>query len=262
MGDGRLLIFNDASNTYTTFTAYEPKDTRATVVKNSNDTYSLHLKDGGVHNYNSSGKLSSIVDRNGNTTTFSYNSNSQLVTITATTGRTLTFTYNSLGLVSAVSDGINFSVDSSYHPERLGNVAYYDYDVSTQALTTVTYSNGSQYKFTYAFVNNQIIGSLVLYLTVVKDAYDNVLETHQYDSYDRATTSEISGGVEHYTLEYLSDTQTRVTDALNRVTVYTIDKSKGRNVVTQVNGPGSCSQTQATQYWYYDSLLSKLAFRI
>ena len=44
------------------------------------------------------------------------------------------------------------------------------------------------------------------------------------------------GGVDPFSLEYVSDTETDVTDGLGHVTRYTFDKSKGRHVVTRVEG--------------------------
>ena len=73
----------------------------------------------------------------------------------------------------------------------------------------------------------------------------NVLESHSYDSQLRALTSEVAGnGTEKYTLNYVSATETDVTDALNHVTKYFYDTSKSRNVVTRVEGSCSCGKAQ------------------
>src|SRR5438876_9301071 len=95
-----------------------------------------------------------------------------------------------------------------------------------------------------------------IYLTSVTDALGNVLESHTYDSQGRALTSEIAGnGTERYTLSYVSATETDVTDALNHLTKYLYDTSKGRNVVTQVEGSCGCGSSQI-QTWAYDAQLN------
>ncbi len=100
-----------------------------------------------------------------------------------------------------------------------------------------------------------------IFLTTVKDALNNVLETHAYNSQGRATTSEKHGGVEKYTLDYTNasastNPHTIVTDALGRVTKYYFDKSKGRNVVTKMEGACNCggSGSEITTYQYDDKL--------
>ncbi|MFX5092936.1 hypothetical protein ABTC45_19550, partial [Acinetobacter baumannii] len=72
-------------------------------------------------------------------------------------------------------------------------------------MLTVTYADSSGYTFDYD-ANHR--------LTTVKDLLDNVLESHEYDAQGRATTSEKHGGVEHYTLTYVSTSETHVTDGL------------------------------------------------
>ena len=87
----------------------------------------------------------------------------------------------------------------------------------------------------------------------------NVLESHTYDAQGRTLTSEIAGnGTELYTLNYVSATETDVTDALNHVTKYFFDTSQGRNVVTRIEGSCSCGGSQV-QTWTYDSQLNVTA---
>ena len=113
----------------------------------------------------------------------SYNGIGQLNGITDAFNRTLTITPNANGTVQQISDSI-------------GIVATYDYFPSTTLLKTVTYADGSKYKFEYTTISGKT------YLATVKDALDNILETHQYDTNGRAWTSEKQGGVEKYTLDY------------------------------------------------------------
>ena len=128
--------------------------------------------------------------------------------------------------------------------DSIGVVATYAYNANN-TLQSVTYADNSKYKFEYTTVGSQTL------LTTVKDAYDNILETHQYDSQGRATTSEKQGGVEKVTLDYSNVGYTQVTDALGRVTKYYFNKNSGRNVVTKVEGNCNCgSGAQVTNYQY------------
>src|SRR5205085_574577 len=115
----------------------------------------------------------------------------QLSSITDAFGRLLTVTSNSNGQVLSISD-------------TMGTVAIYTYGGSNELLS-VLYADNSAFNFTYD-------GSLRL--ATVTDALGQVVESHSYDSQGRAMTSEKQGGVEHYSLNYVSTTETDVTDGL------------------------------------------------
>jgi YD repeat-containing protein len=64
-----------------------------TLVKNVDNTYIITQMDGTKINFNTSGKISSIVDTNGNTTTLTYDANGKLTSIKDASGRTTTISY-------------------------------------------------------------------------------------------------------------------------------------------------------------------------
>jgi RHS repeat-associated protein len=242
-GDGRVVYFADVGNNQ--FDSASP-EFYGQVVKNTDNTYTLTFKDGRVHQFSTAGKLLWQKDRNGNQTTLSYDTNNRLTSITDAFGRTLTLTTNVNGTVSQISDSI-------------ATIATYEYYPSTTKLKTVTYNDGAKYKFEYT--NITIGGQTKTFLTIVKDALDNILETHQYDAQGRATTSEKHGNVEKYTLDYTNanastNPHTIVTDALGRVTKYYFDKSKGRNVVTKTEGICNCGGGSETTLYEYDAKLN------
>jgi RHS repeat-associated protein len=121
-------------------------------------------------------------------------------------------------------------------------------DQVNDQLLSVTHADNSVYQFSYNSSN---------LLSSVTDALGNVVESHLYDAQGRALTSERQGGVEHFTLNYVSGTQTDVTDALGHATKYFFDKSKGHNVVTRIEGSCACSPTNV-QTWTYDNQLNVL----
>lgn len=165
-------------------------DLTARIIKNQDNTYTLNFQDGRVHKFDSNGRLLWQRDRNGNQTTLTYNTNNVLTSVTDPVGRTLTFTPGINGKISQISDST-------------GIVASYEYDLSGLLLKTVTYEDGSKYKFEYT--NIVVNGQTKTYLTTVTDALNNVLETHQYDSQGRAITSEKQGGVDKYIIEFTAD---------------------------------------------------------
>lgn len=232
--DGRAVYLArpTGSNIYT---AKQPLNFYGQVVKNVDNTYTLTFKDGRVHQFNTNGRLVSFADRNGNVTTLTLNGSGNPTMLTDPAGRTLTFTYDAQTKIGTMSDSV-------------GTIATYVHAFLGR-LTSVTYADGSKYVFTDTFSGNNV------YLTTVKDALNNVLESHTYDAQGRALTSERAGnGTNRYTFTYVSATETDVTDALNRVSKYFFDTSTGRNVVTRIEGSCACGSSQVSQWTYDDQL--------
>ncbi|MGH9928987.1 MAG: DUF6765 family protein [Pyrinomonadaceae bacterium] len=205
------------------------------IVKNGNGTYTVTFKDGRVHQFNSSGKLLSLRDPNGNQTTLAYGANGYLTSVTDPFGRLLTFTANANGQILSISD-------------TLGTIASYTYNSSQ--LRGVTYADNSAYNFAY-----QAGGGGYL-LSDVTDALGNTVEHHDYDSQSRALTSEAQGGVERYTLSYVSQTETDVRDALGHMTKYFFNSVRGRNAVTRIEGACGCGGEAQVRNWSYDNQLN------
>jgi RHS repeat-associated protein len=203
-------------------------------IANGDGTYTLTFSDGRSKKFGATGKLLWEKDRNGNQTTLNYDRNGILTGATDAFGRTLTITISN-GLVSQISDS-------------LGTIATYAYYPSTNLLNTVTYQDGSKFEFEYD--STSAPGKTLL--KTVKDASSNILETHLYDSQGRATTSEIHGTHERYTLDYSNSTFTSVTDGLGRITKYHFDRTAARNVVKKIEGLCGCGGggTEATEYFY------------
>ena len=228
--DGQATNFTRA-NVGQPFVPVE-QDFQGQLSQEATGEFLLLFTDGTSHRFSPTGRLASLTDRHNNTTTLTHGGSGILISVTDPFGRVLNVNSNAAGRVVAISD-------------TMGTVATYNYG-SSQQLVSVTYADNSQFQFNYD-------GSLRL--TSVLDALGNVVEAHTYDAQGRAITSSKHGGVEIFTLNYISDTRTDVTDALGRVTKYTFDKSRGRNFVTSVEGLCSCGGSQ-TQAWTYDNDLN------
>lgn len=92
-------------------------------------SFTLIRKDGIRWNFNSEGQIISIVDLDGNQTTFSYSSG-RLMTVTLPGGRYLQFTYNAFNKVATVGDNI-------------GRTVYYYYDATGHQLDSTRIANST-----------------------------------------------------------------------------------------------------------------------
>ena len=232
--DGQSVLFRRENNQYFSTNPHF----HGSLVKNADNTLRVTLKDGRTYHFGATGRFDAVLDRNGNQTTLNYNVNGVLIGVTDQFNRTLTVSLNGNGFVSQISDTIGF-------------VASYQYDDNMpNVLKTITYNDGSKYQFEYTTISGKT------YLTTVKDALDNVLETHAYDSSGRATTSERHGGQERFVLDYsnwnTSVPFTQITDALGRVTKYYFAPSGSKRLVTKTEGLCSCggSGSEVVQYFY------------
>jgi RHS repeat-associated protein len=231
--DGRA-IYLSRSDTNSPYLPTGARGFRGQVVKNVDNSFTLTLQNGDIHQFNANGRLVSLTDRNNNTTTLTLNGSGNPTAITDPGGRVITLSYDSYGLIGSISDSA-------------GTIATYTHGFWGR-LTNVTYADGSMYNFTDTFSGSNI------YLATVTDALNNVLESHTYDSQGRAITSEIAGnGTERYTLSYVSSTETDVTDALNRLTKYFFNSNIGTGLVTSIEGSCGCGGGSAIQSLSYDT---------
>jgi len=231
--DGRVSHFGRPAGSTAGYLSLE-KDFHGQVTQ-TGIGFDVTMKDGSLRRFDSAGKPIFLRDRRLNTTTLGYGADGFLDSITDAVGRQLMLTTNGGGRVQSISDS-------------MGVVASYSYDAADR-LTSVTYADNSSFQFAYDSNHR---------LTSVMDALGNIVESHTYDAQGRALTSETHGGIERYTLAYVSETETHVTDALSRLTKYTFDTSKGRNLVTRVEGLCNCGGSQI-QTWNYDNQLNVLA---
>ncbi|PYS73982.1 MAG: hypothetical protein DMF69_03270, partial [Acidobacteria bacterium] len=125
--DGGAIYFSRASTSDAFIPRHRSPGYRD-VVKNVDNTYTLTFRDGSVHQFNTSGKLVSFSDRNGNTNSLTY-TGANPTSLTDASGRTITFGYDGYGLIGSMSDST-------------GTIATYTHSFWGR-LTEVAYADGS-----------------------------------------------------------------------------------------------------------------------
>jgi RHS repeat-associated protein len=116
------VTWNDPDGSQHTFTpkgtsgGYSaPRGVTARLVKNADTSFTLWRLDGTRETFDSSGKLTSIAEKNGNKMTLSYvGGTSKLATIADDSGIILVFTYDGSNRITSIKDPINRYVNYSY----------------------------------------------------------------------------------------------------------------------------------------------------
>lgn len=95
---------------------------QAKLVLNEDGTYTYTLPTQETFHFDSSGRLLSEVDRNGNTTMVNRNAEGRLESVTDAAGRKMTFAYNSEGMIESVTDPMGHVVKYTYEGGELATV--------------------------------------------------------------------------------------------------------------------------------------------
>lgn len=143
--------------------------------------------------FTGSGALQSLVDRNGNETTFSYDPGGRLETVTDPGGRQLVFAYNEAGMVKSVEDPMGHVVSYGYEAGNLASVTLpgaagprwqYKYD-SLHRITSVTDGRGGKTTNEYD-TSNRVISQT--------DPTGRT-QTFKYEAFHTTITNKATGAV-------------------------------------------------------------------
>lgn len=138
---GTRRIYNNYSNAYVS-----PKDDYSTLVHNGDGTWTINEPEGLKRNFNSSGIITSLVDKYNNTLNFAYDANGKLTGVTDPSSRTITFGYDpTTGKLLTITDPNNKNYALGYPSGKLdtltlpgGDQWVYTYNASNGLLETKT----------------------------------------------------------------------------------------------------------------------------
>jgi len=247
-GDGRQDKFTRDG------AAYVPNPGTFSELTKVGNAFILRLKDQTVYNFNASGKLASVVDRNGNTTTLgytgdlltsvtepagrvlllTYNADDRLIQVQDSSGRTIGFSYDGDGNLSTVTDAVGFDTTYTYDADHRLLTAT---DANGHVFVTNVYdgagrvveqydAQGNQTTFAYDEVNHK---------TLVTDPRGHTT-TYQYDDQYRLLSEK---DPLNFTVSYTYDDQnnrTSVTDKKDNTTTYAYDERGNTTVITDTLG--------------------------
>ncbi len=114
--DGSTVPFTESGGKYTA-----PEWSEDTF-GGSSAGYTLRLANQTMYKFNGSGRLESVIERNGNETTLTYSGAGRLEKITDPAGRKITLAYNSEGLVENAKDPMGHTVKYTYESGELASV--------------------------------------------------------------------------------------------------------------------------------------------
>ena len=158
---------------------------------NPNESFTLAFADTGQWNFNAldespaAGKLDSIVDRNGNTMSFSYDAFGRLVTVNDTLGRDIVMAYNPDGFVESVTDFTGRQMTYAYYQDGDSGGSFGDLKSVTGPAVTGTpngndFPNGKTWTYTYTtgFADERLNHNLL----TITDARGQIILNNEYAS--------------------------------------------------------------------------------
>jgi YD repeat-containing protein len=178
-GDGEVWVFGEGQQGVLTFAS--PKNVTGVLV-DIGTTVVLTFQNGEQRQFSpTTGQLTAIIDRSGNTTQLAYDSLNRLVTVTSPASQHVYFNYQSGSSYLVTSVTSDFGVTFSYSYNSVGLLS----QVTRPDQTTISYTYNAQSQ-----------------LTQVTDSNGKVLESHTYDSTGRGLTSSQANGVNTVSVTY------------------------------------------------------------
>lgn len=122
----------------------------SSLVQDDDGTFTLIKKDQTQYFFGENGKLTSIVDKNGNTISLTYDNNGNLTQVANASGRALTLTYDANNRITQITDPIGRTVSFQYDgndnlvqvTDPMGGITKFAYD-SNHRVTSITLPNGN-----------------------------------------------------------------------------------------------------------------------
>ena len=229
--NGSTVAFTGSLGTPGPLTA--PAWAQSTLVHNSDGTYLYTLPDQEAFHFDSSGRLTSVADRSGNTTTLSYSSG-HLEAITDPAGRTITLAYNEEGRVESATD-------------PMGHITKYGYE--SGKLVSVTQPGGTSPRWQFKYDSSH-------QLTEVIDGRGGAT-VNEYGSSHRVSAQTDPAG-RKLSFEYQEETvpyQTTITNhATGAVTTESFDGA--HELISITHGYGTTEATTETSTYDHEGELA------
>jgi len=232
-GDGSGISFSRTA-TDGIFNPFPSYGDHSTITQNLDGTYMHTEKNGTQNNYDQNGRLTSAVDRNGNTLALSY-TGPDLTAITDSVGRTTTLTYDFNDRISRItgpdpSKIVTFTYTSAGYlnsvSDTLGDSWRYTYNSAGRMLTKTDPSN---FTTTYAYDYSGRISSSI-------DPEGKTKTIAYNPSSHTATVTEKDRGIWVHTYDAILLVPVRDVDPLGSVTTYTYDSNRNRTSQTDPSG--------------------------
>jgi RHS repeat-associated protein len=184
-----------------------------------------HTEDDSTLSFGPDGKVLSRHQRNGWTHTYAYNAAGRMASVTNPFGRSLTLSYNGAGQLTAVT-----------LPDA--RVLTYGFDAQNR-LSQATYADGKTRSYVYENAG------LPHVLTGIVDEAGARWATFSYDSFGRATSTELAGTANRYQVSYGNPGTVNVTDPLNKFRSYSYGFSAGKLAVIGGSAPSETRERDA-----------------
>lgn len=209
-----------------------------TMTRNDNDTHTMRDKHGVLKEFDADGRMTRIVDRNGNAAVLAYDNAGFLTAITDAAGRAVRFTKSTNGRVASITDPANrvfqYAYDSSGHlakvTDPLGQTWSFEYNLNGLLTKIIDARGNTQQSIDYDERRRV--------RTLTEDA-----ETWTYTYGNRQTTKRNSSG-NSWAFEYNeAGSITKTTNPLGKSVAYTYDNANNTTSITDENG-------KVTKYTY------------
>lgn len=231
-GNGDKRYYAKSGSTY-----ISPTGDFSTLVKNGNNTYTISYRDGSKYNFDTVGKITSLIDRYQNAITFTY-TGSDITTITDSTGRFATIGYDQ----STTPHRILTVTDPNYN---VYNFSYQGSNLYRVTNPEATYGAGRGY-WEYQYNADGLLRSK-------RDPNGNISQYSYYADKKMQTATDPNGRTR--TIVYPTTTDTLRTSTLTEKDggqwLYTFDSSTG--VIKQKTDPNG----KITNFYYYANGLVK-----
>jgi RHS repeat-associated protein len=248
--NGTRRVYNNYNSSYVS-----PKGDFSSLVKNADSTWTITEKDGLKRNFDTTGQVTSLFDRNGNTLSFTYTVG-RLAGVSDPNGRSAAFAYDSNGKLSVITDPRGNVYTLTYSGGKLAGISYpdtgswaYTYGGNGLLATKVDPENNT---FTYNNfdANNRLlsttdpVGNVRSYAYPVLAAPGKVPDAYPATAVQQKvlTFTEKDGNGWNYTYDTLTENVLSKTDPLGNVTSYTYD-TRGNMLTKAEPGIGTTIYT-------------------